>query len=119
MNTTSTDTLDNRVLLASIGPQMTEEIGQTHLLSQPVCKCRKTVEPVVTDTLPKSTIGLRTGVLSSLLHDQLGTSLSQIFDVFNFHLQMKLTAGSLVHVWNRVGEFLLPLNAGNLGEWNH
>ena len=116
MNTTSTDTLDNRVLLASIGPQMTEEIGQTHLLSQPVCKCRKTVEPVVTDALPKYTSGLRTGVLSSWLHYQLGTSLSQILDVFNFHLQMKLTASGLVHIWNRVGEFLRRLNAGNPGK---
>jgi len=71
-------------------------------------KCRKTVEPVVTDALPKSCIGLHTGVLSSWLHYQLGSTLSQILDVFNYHLQLKLTAGGLVHTWNRIGGILGP-----------
>ena len=66
--------------------------------------CRTTVEPVVPDALPGSTIGLRVVVLSAWLHYLLGTTLSQIIDVFNFHLQFKLSAGGLVSMWHRLRE---------------
>lgn len=90
-------------------PEGIKPVVTQHIIHGYWCRnCRKTVEPVVADALPKSAIGLRTGVLSSWLHYQLGTSLSQILDVFNFHLQMKLTAGGLVHIWSRVGEILRP-----------
>ena len=45
----------------------------------------------VADALPKSTLGNRVLVLSAWLHYALGNTLSQIVEVFNFHLQMKLT----------------------------
>ena len=69
--------------------------------------CRKTVEPIVPDALPGSTIGLRVVVLSAWLHYLLGTTLAQIVDVFNFHLQFKLSAGGLVQMWQRLREILL------------
>ena len=70
-------------------------------------QCRDTVEPVVPDALPGSTIGLRVVVLSAWLHYLLGTTLAQIIDVFNFHLQFKLSSGGLVQMWYRLGEILL------------
>lgn len=69
--------------------------------------CRKTVEPVVPDALPGSTIGLRVAVLSAWLHYLLGTTLAQIIDVFNFHLQFKLSSGGLIQMWKRLRELLL------------
>jgi transposase len=65
-------------------------------------RCRNTVEPVVTDALPGSAIGLRVVALSAWLHYLLGTTLAQIIDVFNFHLQFKLSPGGLVSMWHRL-----------------
>ena len=60
----------------------------------------------VPDALPGSTLGLRVLVLSAWLHYALGNTLSQIVEVFNFHLQLKLTAGGLVQMWYRLQEIL-------------
>jgi hypothetical protein len=88
---------------ADITPVVTE-----HTILRYWCpRCRETIEPVVTDALPGSTIGLRVAVLSAWLHYLLGTTLAQIIDVFNFHLQFPLTAGGLVQMWRRLREILL------------
>ena len=42
------------------------------------------------------------------MHYGLGNTISQIVDVFNYHLQMKLTRGGLVHLWGRLQEALFP-----------
>jgi transposase len=68
--------------------------------------CRDTVEPVVPDALPGSTIGLRVVALSAWLHYLLGVTRAQILDVFNFHLHFPLTAGGLVPMWRRLREIL-------------
>jgi len=47
-------------------------------------------------------------VLSAWLHYSLGNTLSQIVEVFNFHLQMKLTSGGLVQMWYRLQAILYP-----------
>ena len=57
--------------------------------------CNKLVEPVVPDALPRATLGNRTLVLSAWLHYGLGNTLSQIVEVFNYHLQLKLTPGGV------------------------
>jgi hypothetical protein len=88
---------------ADITPVVTE-----HTIPRYWCpECRQTVEPVIADALPGSTIGLRVVVLSAWLHYLLGTTLAQIIDVFNFHLQFKLSAGGLVSMWHRLREILL------------
>src|SRR6516165_7233777 len=88
---------------ADITPVVTE-----HTIHRYWCpQCRDTVEPVVPDALPGSTIGLRVVVLSAWLHYLLGTTLAQIIDVFNFHLQFKLSSGGLVQIWHRLREVLL------------
>ena len=77
-------------------PQVEPEVTE-HTIHRDWCpKCRKQVEPTVPDALPGSTLGNRVLVLSAWLHYGLGNTLSQIVEVFNFHLQMKLTSGGLV-----------------------
>lgn len=88
---------------ADITPIVTEHTIRRYWCPQ----CRDTVEPVVPDALPGSTIGLRVVVLSAWLHYLLGTTLAQIIDVFNFHLHFKLSAGGLVQMWRRLREILL------------
>jgi hypothetical protein len=87
---------------ADITPVVTE-----HVVRRYWCPgCRATVEPVVTDALPGSTIGLRVVVLSAWLHYLLGTTLAQIIDVFNFHRHFEVSAGGLVQMWHRLREIL-------------
>jgi transposase len=88
---------------ADITPVVTE-----HTIHRSWCPhCKTTVEPTVPDALPGSTIGLRVVVLSAWLHYLLGTTLAQIIDVFNFHLQFKLSSGGLILMWRRLREILL------------
>jgi transposase len=87
-----------------ITPVVTE-----HTIHRDWCPhCKKLVEPVVPDALPKATLGNRTLVMTGWLHYGLGNTLSQIIDVFNYHLQLKLTPGGLVHMWGRLQEALFP-----------
>jgi transposase len=90
--------------IPDIQPEVTE-----HTIHRDWCpRCKKQVEPTVPDVLPKSTLGNRVLVLSAWLHYALGNTLSQIVEVFNFHLQMKLTSGGLVQMWYRLQAILYP-----------
>ena len=91
----------------------TEDIPETrpevteHTIHRDWCpQCNKKVESPVTDALPGSSLGLRVLVLSVWLHFALGNTLSQIVEVFNFHLQMKITSGGLIQMWYRLQELL-------------
>jgi transposase len=88
--------------IPDVQPEVTE-----HTIHRDWCpKCKKKVEPPVADALPGSTLGLRVLVLSAWQHYALGNTLSQIVEVFNFHLQLKITAGGLVQMWYRLQEIL-------------
>jgi transposase len=83
-------------------PVMTE-----HTLHRDWCpNCRKLVEPKVPEALPGAVLGNRTLVLSAWLHYGLGNTLSQIVEVFNHHLQLKLTPGGLIQMWYRLQAIL-------------
>jgi transposase len=89
-------------------PEVQPEVTR-HTIHRDWCpKCKKQVEPVVPDALPKATLGNRVLVLSAWLHYALGNTLSQIVEVFNFHLQMKITTGGLVGMWYRLQAILYP-----------
>lgn len=89
---------------ADLAPQVTE-----HTIHRDWCpQCRRQVEPKIGDALPGSTLGNRVLVLSAFLHFCLGNTLSQIVDVFNFHLLLKLTSGGLMQMWQRLAERLEP-----------
>lgn len=88
----------------NIEPEVTE-----HTIHRDWCpQCKKKVEPPVCDALPHATLGNRTLALTAWLHFALGNTLAQIIDVFNFHLQLKLTPGGLVQMWHRLAEVLYP-----------
>jgi hypothetical protein len=81
-----------------ITPVVTE-----HTIYRDWCpRCRRRVEPVVPEALPKATLGNRVLVLSAWLHYGLGNTLSQIVEIFNHHLQIKLTGGGLIQMWYRL-----------------
>jgi transposase len=89
---------------SGIRPVVTE-----HTIHRDWCPhCKKLVEPAVPDALPRATLGNRTLVMTGWLHYGLGNTLAQIVDVFNYHLQLKLTPGGLVHMWGRLQEALFP-----------
>ena len=78
-----------------------------HTINRDWCShCNKKVEPPVTDALPGSRLGLRVLVLSAWLHFALRNTPGQIVEVFNFHLQMKITPGGLIKMWYRLKEWL-------------
>ena len=88
--------------IPDIEPEVTE-----HTIHRDWCpKCRQKVEPKVTEALPGATLGNRVLVLSAWLHYALGNTLSQIVEVFNFHLQMKVSDGGLVQMWYRLQAIL-------------
>ena len=88
--------------IPDIKPEVTE-----HTIHRDWCpKCKKKVEPTVGEALPGSTLGTRVLVLSAWLHYALGNTLSQIVEVFNFHLQMKVSEGGLVQMWYRLQAIL-------------
>lgn len=87
-------------------PQIQPEVTE-HTIHRDWCpNCHKTVEPPVPDALPGATLGNRVLVLSAWLHYGLGNTLSQIVEVFNFHLQLPLTKGGLVQMWYRLQAIL-------------
>lgn len=80
-----------------------------HTIHRDWCpRCKKKVEPAVTEALPNATLGNRVLVLSAWLHYGLGTTLAQIVDVFNFHLVLKVTPGGLIQTWHRLAGLLTP-----------
>lgn len=88
--------------IPDIQPEVTE-----HTIHRDWCpKCQKLVEPRVPDALPGSTLGNHALVLSAWLHYALGNTLSQIVEVFNFHLQMKITPGGLLQMGYRLQAIL-------------
>lgn len=88
--------------IPEVQPVVTE-----HTIHRDWCpNCRTKVEPPVTAALPGSTLGNRMLVLTAWLHYALGNTLSQIVEVFNFHLQMQVTPGGLIQMWYRLAEIL-------------
>lgn len=88
--------------IPEIEPEATE-----HTIHRDWCPhCRKKVEPPVPDGLPGAALGNRVLVLSAWLHYALGNTLSQIVEVFNFHLQLPLTPSGLVQMWYRLQAIL-------------
>lgn len=84
--------------IPDVHPEVTE-----HTIHRDWCqRCKKKVEPKIRDALPGATLGNRTLVLSAWMHYALGNTLSQIVEVFNFHLQLKLTPGGLIQMWYRL-----------------
>lgn len=80
-----------------------------HTIHRDWCPCcQKQVEPKVPDALPACTLGHQAVTLSAFLHYGLGTTTRQVVDVFNAHLQLKITEGGLTQMWHRLADTLKP-----------
>jgi transposase len=80
-----------------------------HTIHRDWCPCcKKQVEPVVPDALPACTLGNQAVTLSAFLHYSVGVTTQQVVDVFNAHLQLKITSGGLTQMWHRLAETLKP-----------
>jgi hypothetical protein len=80
-----------------------------HTLHRDYCPaCRKHVEPVVPDALPKAAVGHRLVGLTAWLHYGLGVTIEQIREILGYHLQTHLSAGGLVAMWQRTARIFQP-----------
>jgi transposase len=80
-----------------------------HTINRDYCPaCKKHVEPVVPDALPKAKIGNRAVALSAWLHYGVGVSISQVQELLGGQFQTHLSAGGLVAAWQRLAEVLEP-----------
>jgi transposase len=90
-------------------PADLQAVTTEHTIHRDYCpRCQKQVEPKVPDALPGNQIGNHTLTLSAWLHYGLGQTLDHVVDVFNHHLQMKVTAGGLQQSWYQLQEILFP-----------
>lgn len=100
---------DTRTRYTEDIPEDLTPICTEHTIHRDWCpRCKKRIEPKIPDALPGSTLGNHTLALSAWLHYGLGNTLSQVVDVFNYHLQLKLTPGGLIQQWYRLQEILYP-----------
>jgi transposase len=89
-------------------PEEIEPVVTEHTIHRDYCaKCKKHVEPVVPDALPRATIGHHLIALTAWLHYGLGVTIDQIIDILSYHLQTELTPGGLIDAWRRLAEILL------------
>lgn len=90
-------------------PEEIRPIITEHTIHRDWCpRCQKPVEPRVPDALPGSTLGNHVLALGAWLHYGLGNTLSQVVEVFNYHLHFQLTKGGLVQQWYRLQAILFP-----------
>ncbi len=89
-------------------PEEIEPVVTEHTIHRDYCpKCRKHVEPVVPDALPRATIGHQLIALTAWFHYGLGVTIDQVIDILSYHLQTKLTSGGLIDGWRRLAMILL------------
>ena len=80
-----------------------------HTIHRDYCPaCKKHVEPVVPDALPKAIVGHRLVGLTAWLHYGLGVTIEQVREILGYHLQTRLSAGGLVAMWQRVARIFEP-----------
>jgi hypothetical protein len=80
-----------------------------HTIHRDYCPhCKKHVEPLVPDALPKATIGNQLLALTGWLHYGLGVTTSQARELVGCSLHTHLSEGGLISSWHRLGEIFAP-----------
>ena len=88
-------------------PEIIDPVVTEHTIPRHYCPhCKKHVEPVVPDAMPKATLGHQVIALTSWFHYGLGLTINQVVDILGYQMQTKLTPGGLVHAWRRLAEVL-------------
>ena len=97
-------------------PEYIEPVVTEHTMHRDYCPhCKKHVEPVVPDAMPKASLGHNVIALASWFHYGLGLTIDNIVDILGYHLQTKLTPGGLIDTWHRLA-FLLTSWYEQIGE---
>lgn len=90
-------------------PRNIEPVVTEHTIHRDYCPaCKKHVEPVVPDAMPRADLGHNVVSLTSWFHYRLGVTIDQVIDILQHHLQTKLSAGGLVQAWQRTAQVLEP-----------
>ena len=80
-----------------------------HTIHRDYCPaCKKHVEPIVPDALPRAALGHRVVALTGWLHYGLGVTIAQIIAILGHHLHARLSAGGLMNMWLRLALILEP-----------
>ncbi len=88
-------------------PEVIEPAVTEHTIHRDYCpNCKKHVEPIVPDAMPKATLGHQVITLTSWFHYGLGLTIDQVVDILGYQMQTKLTSGGLVDAWRRLAEVL-------------
>jgi hypothetical protein len=88
-------------------PQEIETEVTEHTIHRDYCPaCKKHVEPVVPDALPRADFGHRFVCFTAWLHYGLGVTISNIIAILGHHLQTSLSPGGLLSMWYRLAEIL-------------
>jgi transposase len=86
-------------------PEVTE-----HTINRYYCRnCKKLVEPIITDALPHSQMGLRFLIITAWLRYGLGMTTGNIMKWLAGISGMKITAGGLSQMWQRLAERFTPI----------
>lgn len=88
-------------------PEDIQPVVTEHTIQRDFCpKCKKHVEPVVSDAMPGAMLGHRVIALTGWFHYGLGITIDHIVELLAGHLQTRLTPGGLVDAWRRLAEVL-------------
>ena len=88
-------------------PRSIETEVTEHTIYRDFCpQCKKHVEPVVPDALPKASLGHRLVCFTAWLHYGLGVTIAHIIAIMRYHLQTPLSSGGLLSMWYRLAEIL-------------
>jgi regulator of replication initiation timing len=86
-------------------PEVTE-----HTINRYYCpRCKKPVEPLITCALPHSQLGNRFLVTTAWLHFCLGMTVGNIVKWLDAIGGLKITAGGLTQMWQRLAMYLGPM----------
>lgn len=89
-------------------PPVAPEVN-LHLIKGSWCNyCKKIVTPVVTDALPRATLGLNVVIYSAWLHYLLGVSVGNITRILSIGYAFKVSPGGLTQAWANLAEQLEP-----------
>ncbi len=90
-------------------PENITPVVTAHTIHRDYCRrCKKHVEPVVPDALPRCTIGHHLISLTAWFHYGLGITINSIVSILAGHLHTKLTPGGLLAAWMRMAWILEP-----------
>jgi hypothetical protein len=88
-------------------PENIQPVVTEHTIHRDHCpRCKKHVEPIVPDALPKAELGHHFYALTAWLHYGLGSTISQIVEILGYHLQTRITSGGLIQGWHRLADIL-------------